>query len=53
MLYMEIMAVRSEIRTKHTNTQYGQKVEIFFNVKPGSTQSNRSLERANFILIVY
>jgi len=40
MLYMEIIAVSSEIRKKHINTQCGQKVEICFNVKPGSTQSN-------------
>ena len=32
MLYREIIAVCSEIRTKHINTLCGQKVE-FFNVK--------------------
>ena len=39
MLYKEIIAVCSEIRTKHTNTFYGQNVE-FVNVKPGGTYSN-------------
>ena len=29
MLYGEIIAVCSEIRTKHVNTLYGQKVEFF------------------------
>jgi len=29
MLFREIIAVRSEINTKHINTQCGQKVEIF------------------------
>jgi len=29
MLYREIIAVRFKINTKHINTQYGQKVEIF------------------------
>jgi len=32
MLYMEIMAVCSEIHTKHINTVFGQNVE-FLNVK--------------------
>jgi len=32
MLYREIMAVFSEIHTKHINTLYGQNVE-FLNVK--------------------
>jgi len=32
MLYREIIAVCSEIHTKHTNTQYGQNVEVL-NVK--------------------
>jgi len=32
MLYREIMAVCSEIHTKHINTQCGQKVELL-NVK--------------------
>jgi hypothetical protein len=39
MLYREIIAVCSEIRTKHINTLCGQNVE-FFNVKPGGTYSN-------------
>jgi len=33
MLYREIMAVSSQIHTKHTNTLCGQNVELL-NVKP-------------------
>jgi hypothetical protein len=40
MLYGEIIAVCSEIRTKHINTLCGQNGE-FFNVIPGGTYSNR------------
>jgi hypothetical protein len=40
MLYREIIAVCSEIHTKHINTLCGQNAE-FVNVKPGSTYSNR------------
>ena len=40
MLYREIIAVCSEIHTKHTNSQCGQNVE-FFNVKVSGTYSNR------------
>ena len=36
MLYREIIAVCSQIHTKHINTPCGQKVE-FVNVKPGGT----------------
>jgi hypothetical protein len=39
MLYSEIIAVCSEIHTKHINTRYGQNVE-FVNVKHGGTYSN-------------
>jgi hypothetical protein len=39
MLYSEIIAVCSEIRTKHINTLCGQNVE-FVNVKHGGTYSN-------------
>jgi hypothetical protein len=39
MLYREIMAVCSEIHTKHINTLCGQNVE-FVNVKPGGAYSN-------------
>jgi len=39
MLYGEIIAVCSEIHTKHTNTLCGQNVE-FVNVKPGGTYSD-------------
>jgi hypothetical protein len=39
MLYREIIAVCSEIHTKHINTLCGQNVE-FVNVKSGGTYSN-------------
>jgi hypothetical protein len=39
MLYREIIAVCSEIHTKHINTLCGQNAE-FVNVKPGGTCSN-------------
>jgi len=39
MLYREIIAVCSQIHTKHINTLCGQKVE-FFIVKPGGTYSH-------------
>jgi hypothetical protein len=40
MLYSEIIAVCSQIHTKHINTLCGQNAE-FFNVKPGGTYSNQ------------
>jgi hypothetical protein len=39
MLYSEIIAVCSEIHTKHINTLCGQNVQ-FVNVKPGGTYSD-------------
>jgi hypothetical protein len=39
MLFREIIAVCSEIHTKHINTLCGQKVE-FVNVEPGGIYSN-------------
>ena len=39
MLYIEIIAVCSQIRTKHINTLCGQNVG-FVNVKPGVTYSD-------------
>ena len=39
MLYREIIAVCSQIHTKHINTLCGQNVE-FVNVQPGGTYSN-------------
>jgi hypothetical protein len=39
MLYREIMAVCSEIHTKHINTVCGQNVELL-NVKDGGTYSD-------------
>jgi hypothetical protein len=40
MLYSEIIAVCSEIHTKHINTLCGQNVELL-NVKHGGTYSNQ------------
>jgi hypothetical protein len=40
MLYREILAVCSEIHTKHINALCGQNVELL-DVKPGSSYSNR------------
>jgi hypothetical protein len=40
MLYREIIAVCSEIHTKHINTLCGQNVG-FMNVKPSGTYSNQ------------
>jgi hypothetical protein len=39
MLYREILAVFSEIHTKHINTLCGQNVELV-DAKPGGTYSN-------------
>jgi tryptophanase len=39
MLYREIIAICSQIHTKHINTQVWQNVELL-NVKPGGTYSN-------------
>jgi hypothetical protein len=39
MLYREIIAVCSEIHTKHINTLCGQNLELL-SVKPGGTYSN-------------
>jgi len=39
MLYRDIMAVCSEIHTKHINTLCGQNVD-FLNFKPGGTYSD-------------
>jgi hypothetical protein len=38
-MYREIIAVFSQIRTKHINTLCGQNIE-FVNVKPGGTYSD-------------
>jgi len=43
MLYREIIAVCSEIQTKHTKAAVRQKVGIF-NVKPGGTHSDHCAE---------
>jgi hypothetical protein len=42
MLYSEIIAVCSEIHTKHINTLCGQNVELL-NVKHGGTYNERSI----------
>jgi hypothetical protein len=53
MLYREIIAVCSEIHTKHINTLCGQNVE-FVNVKPGGTYSiHRALTGSSNVWLVY
>ena len=44
MLYREIIAVCSQIHTKHINTLCGQNVELL-NFKPGGTYTNHWLWR--------
>jgi hypothetical protein len=52
MLYGEIIAVCSEIHTKHINTLCGQNVELL-NVKPGGTYSNQcSLIKSDMIFVI-
>jgi len=49
MLYREIIAVCSQIHTKHINTLCGQNVE-FVSFKPGGTYSgHRVLQRVNCV----
>jgi hypothetical protein len=48
MLYREIIAVCSQIHTKHINTLCGRNVE-FVNVKPGGTYSDQRDMRINFL----
>ena len=52
MLYREIIAVCSEIHTKHINTVCGQNVE-FFNDKSGDTNSDYWAFNSPFLLLVY
>jgi len=49
MLYREIMAVCSEIHTKHINTVCGQKVELF-NVKLAVNIVTTGLQRVKSLL---
>jgi hypothetical protein len=48
MLYREIIAVCSEIHTQHTNTLYGQNVEVV-NVKLVVLEVNGSIEHLAMI----
>jgi hypothetical protein len=48
MLYREIIAVCSEIHTKHINTLCGQNVELL-NVEPGGTYSNQTRVRMKIL----
>jgi hypothetical protein len=47
MLYKEIIAVRSQIHTKHINTLCGQNAELL-NVKPGGTYSDHWALKGQF-----
>jgi hypothetical protein len=51
MLYSEIMAVCSEIQTKHINTLCGQNVE-FVNVKRGGTYSDHYVKSKATLLTI-
>jgi hypothetical protein len=51
MLYSEIIAVCSEIHTKHINTLCGQNVE-FVNVKPGGAYCNYTLKALGWLFII-
>jgi len=51
MLYREIIAVFSQIHTKHINTLCGQNVE-FVSVKPIDTQSAHWGLRDNFCILI-
>jgi hypothetical protein len=46
MLYREIIAVCSQIHTKHINTVCGQNLELL-NVKPGLLKETTKLSRVN------
>ena len=48
MQYREIIAVCSQIHTKHINTLCGQNVRLM-NVKPGCTCSDTGLYMVNFL----
>jgi len=48
MLYREIIAVCSQIHTKHINTQCGQNVELL-NVKPAVHIVTTGLQRVNIV----
>jgi len=50
MLYREIIAVCSQIHTKHINTLRGQSVE-FVNVKPGGTHSDHWALRGIYVYV--
>jgi hypothetical protein len=49
MLLAEIIAVCSEIHTKHLKTLCGQNVE-YPNIKPGGTYSNHWALKAKFVI---
>jgi len=51
MLYKEIIALRSEIITKHINTLCGQNVELL-NVKAGGTYSDHWALKVNKITLL-
>ena len=49
MLYREIMAVCSQIQTKHINTLCGQNVELL-NVKQAAHMVTTGLQRVKYLL---
>jgi len=50
MLYREIIAVCSQIHTKHINTLCGQNVALL-NVKPGGTYNNQRALKSKILVI--
>jgi len=52
MLYKEIIAVCSQIHTKHINTVCGQNVE-YVSVKAINIQSDHWALRDNFYIVIY
>jgi hypothetical protein len=50
MLYSEIIAVCSEIHTKHINTLCGQNLAVV-NVKPGGAYSNHWALKVNLLQV--
>jgi len=52
MLYREIIAVFSQIHTKHINTQCGQNVELYINIRsvPRSKHSGSVIKTSQLML---
>jgi hypothetical protein len=53
MLYREIIAVCSEIHTKHINTVCGQNVDLFKSLKRGGKYSNHCGLKRHCLIVLY